>query len=141
MLSATDPLLNRPARVLVAGASGSGKTTLAARTARVLGVPHTEIDGLYHGPDWTPCESFVASPQTDGLRRRLRREVLWNANIEPLLWTFFTDPEHVIRWAWKSHGWTADRVADLRPDLPVVRLNSRVEVDQWVKGPLAILAS
>lgn len=183
MLSATDPLPFRPARVLVAGASGSGKTTLAARIAGVLGVPHTEIDGLYHGPDWTPRESFVAdvsrftaadewvtewqyssvrdllASRADlmvwldlprrtvmrqvirrTLRRRLRREKLWNGNVEPPLWTFVTDPEHIVRWAWKSHSWTADRIAELRPDLPVVRLTSCAAVEQWVNDPLIAVA-
>lgn len=42
----------------MAGAAGSGKTTLAALVARVLRVPHIEIDGLFHGPGWTVRESF-----------------------------------------------------------------------------------
>jgi adenylate kinase family enzyme len=50
----------RPARVVVAGTSGAGKTTLAARIAEVLGVPHVELDGLFHGPGWTPRPSFLA---------------------------------------------------------------------------------
>jgi hypothetical protein len=49
-----------PRRVLVAGASGSGKTTLAARVEAVLGLPHTELDALHHGPNWTPRPGFLA---------------------------------------------------------------------------------
>jgi len=49
-----------PRRVLVAGASGAGKTTVARRTAEVLGVPHVEIDALFHGPDWTRRPAFLA---------------------------------------------------------------------------------
>ncbi|MDQ1124432.1 hypothetical protein [Microbacterium trichothecenolyticum] len=26
----------------------------------MLGIPHTEIDALFHGPDWTPHPEFVA---------------------------------------------------------------------------------
>lgn len=41
-------------RIAVHGASGSGKTTLASALAARIGVPRTELDGLYHQPDWTP---------------------------------------------------------------------------------------
>lgn len=44
----------------MAGTSGSGKTTLSARLGDALGIEHIEIDGLYHGPNWTPLPSFVA---------------------------------------------------------------------------------
>lgn len=44
----------RPQRVWVCGLSGSGKTTVARRLARILGVPHVELDALHwrHHPDW-----------------------------------------------------------------------------------------
>ena len=48
-----------PVRIAVAGVSGAGKTTLADRIADRLGLPRTELDSLYHGPDWTPRETFV----------------------------------------------------------------------------------
>ena len=54
------PLPAGARRFLVAGTSGSGKTTTAARIAATLGVRHTEMDGLFHGPDWTPRPTFVA---------------------------------------------------------------------------------
>jgi adenylate kinase family enzyme len=54
-----DPLPRRPSRVLVAGVSGVGKTTLAARVSQALGIPHTEIDALFHGPGWVPRPQFV----------------------------------------------------------------------------------
>lgn len=63
------PLPALPHRVLVGGCSGSGKTTLAARIAEVLGVPHTEIDALHHGPGWvkrptfeTDVDAFTSEP-------------------------------------------------------------------------------
>jgi adenylate kinase family enzyme len=59
-LTAVDALPRRPQRILVAGTSASGKTTLAARIGERLGVRHVEIDALFHGPGWTPRETFVA---------------------------------------------------------------------------------
>jgi len=46
-----------PSRICVVGLSGSGKTHLAARLADRLGLPHVELDGLYHGPNWTAPDS------------------------------------------------------------------------------------
>ena len=60
MRNAEDPVDWQPRRVLVAGVSGVGKSTLARRIAGCLGIPYTEIDSLYHGPGWTPRESFVS---------------------------------------------------------------------------------
>lgn len=69
------------------------------------------------------------------LRRRLRREVLWNGNVEDPLWKVLTDREHIIRWAWDTHAKQPRRIAAarrVRPNLPVVRLRSRREVDAWL---------
>ncbi|MGH3873192.1 MAG: AAA family ATPase [Pseudonocardiaceae bacterium] len=77
------------------------------------------------------------------LRRWLRREVLWNGNVEPPLCTIFTDPEHVIRWAWRTHGIGVQRVwtiARQRPDLLIIRLRDQREVDRWLAGPLRAAA-
>ena len=71
--------------------------------------------------------------------RRVRREPLWNGNVEPPLRTFLTDPEHVVRWGWTSYPGTKRRVQALqarRPGLTVVRLRSRREVRRWTAGPL-----
>ena len=73
------------------------------------------------------------------LRRRLRREVLWNDNVEPPLWTVFTDREHILRWAWSGHPKSGQRVAALleqRPDLDIVRLEDRAAVRRWLAGPV-----
>jgi adenylate kinase family enzyme len=182
MLGPVDPLPCRPHRVLVAGTSGAGKTTTAARIAVILGVPHVEIDALFHGPNWTPrpcfepdVRAFSAGPawvtewqyravrahladRADllvwldlprwlvmrqlirrTLARRMRRQQLWNGNIEPALWTVLTDREHIVRWAWNTHHKSHARVADLRrerPDLCIVRLCSRRQVARWLSGPL-----
>jgi len=59
VLGVEDPLPLRPRRVLVAGVTGSGKSTFAAELGGVLDLPYTEIDGLYHGPNWTPRPQFI----------------------------------------------------------------------------------
>lgn len=171
-----------PRRILVAGTSGSGKTTLARRIAAMTGLRHTEIDALFHGPGWTPRESFMVEVAALAARpgwvtewqygtarplllqradllvwldlppsvvmervvrrtvhRRLGRTVLWNTNQELPLRTFFTDSDHIVRWAWKTRHATARRVADAvtsRPDLTMVRLTSQQAVDAWLAGPL-----
>jgi adenylate kinase family enzyme len=51
-------------RIAVIGPSGSGKTRLASALAAKLGVPHVEIDALFHGPNW-------ASVSLDILRERV----------------------------------------------------------------------
>lgn len=73
------------------------------------------------------------------VRRQMRREVLWNGNTEPPLRTFLTDPDHIVRWAWRTHARTWARVmaaCTSRPDLLVVRLTASAEVAAWVDGPL-----
>ncbi|WP_174777043.1 AAA family ATPase [Cryobacterium lactosi] len=59
MLSYDGALPQRPRRVLVAGVSGTGKTTLAARIAGLTGGAHTEIDALFHGPNWVQRPDFL----------------------------------------------------------------------------------
>ncbi len=182
LLGPDDALPVTAGRVLVAGASGAGKTRLAAAVAAARGLPHVELDALFHGPGWVPRPSFrsdverlaaadhwVTEWQYDAVRdllaaraellvwldlprtvvvrqlvrrtvvRRLQRRELWNGNREAALRTFLTDPEHVVRWSWTTYAHTEPRVRALheqRPELPVVRLRSRREVDRWLTGPL-----
>lgn len=73
------------------------------------------------------------------LRRRLRRQELWNGNIEPALHTFFTDREHIVRWSLSTRRKYDERIPhlaeqDVSPT--VVRLRSQSEVDRWLTGPL-----
>lgn len=181
-LGPDDPLPVRPSRVLAHGASGAGKTTLCRAVAARLGLPHTEIDALHHGPGWVPRPTFLDDvgalvaeqrwvaeyqygsarplllaradllvwldlPRTTVLRqvsgRTLRRwwtgEVLWNGNVEQPPWRILTDPDHIVRWAWRTHHKVTPRAheaARREPPLVVVRLRSRAEITRWLHGPL-----
>ncbi|MEX0426421.1 AAA family ATPase [Nocardioides sp. DS6] len=71
------------------------------------------------------------------VRRSLRREVLWNGNVEPRLRTILRDRDHIIRWAWRTHGLGPGRVEHLaatRPDLPIVVLRSPAEIRRWISA-------
>jgi adenylate kinase family enzyme len=177
LLGPDDDLGFAPQRIVINGAPGAGKTTLAHSLSTQLALPHTEIDGLFHGPGWVPRVEFlddVSALVADDrwiteyqygsarplllaradlmiwldpprricvlrvvnrtLRRRLRRQVLWNGNVEGPLWHFFTNDEHIVRWSWSSYPRVAERVEQAlaeRPDLPVVRLRTSAEVSRW----------
>jgi adenylate kinase family enzyme len=82
-------------------------------------------------PRWTVMRQVVGRT----VRRRLRREQLWAGNLEPPFRTILTDREHIVRWAWTSHGRGAQRVmslAEARPELPIVRLRSREAAAGWL---------
>jgi adenylate kinase family enzyme len=55
-------------RIVVVGTSGSGKTTTARRIAKILAIPHIELDAIHWGPNWTSVETPV-------LRERVREAV------------------------------------------------------------------
>ena len=77
------------------------------------------------------------------VRRRVRREQLWNGNQEGPLRHFFTDPEHIVRWAIRTRNLYDQRlpaVAAAYPDLPIVRLRSRRDVDRWLRDVVQPLA-
>ena len=52
-------------RFVVVGTSGSGKSTFANALAERLGVPHVELDGLYHRPNWTHVTDAELIAQID----------------------------------------------------------------------------
>ncbi|NYT96362.1 hypothetical protein [Salinispora sp. H7-4] len=74
------------------------------------------------------------------MARSWRREVLWNGNVEPPLRTVLTDPDHVIRWAWRTQKGPGERVAQLLqqrgPAVMVVRLRGRRQVRRWTSRVL-----
>ena len=73
------------------------------------------------------------------LGRRLRHNELWNGNVEPPLHTIVCDREHIIRWAWRTHHDHLPRVAECveqHQTLPVVRLRTPGQIEEWLAGPL-----
>ena len=44
-------------RISVVGNTGSGKTTVAKAIAAKLGLPHLELDGVFHQADWQPLDT------------------------------------------------------------------------------------
>ncbi|PFG41474.1 adenylate kinase family enzyme [Isoptericola jiangsuensis] len=69
--------------------------------------------------------------------RSLRGTELWAGNREAPLWTFFTERNHIVRWAWRTRHDTAARVAAFPQDAPhvvVVRLRSHREAERWLAG-------
>ena len=82
-------------RVSVIGTTASGKSTLAAALAVRLGVPHIELDGVEHGPNWTPIprdefrEVVAARIAGDGWvtdgNYGVVRDLIW-ARAETVIW-------------------------------------------------------
>jgi adenylate kinase family enzyme len=72
------------------------------------------------------------------LRRAVTRELLWNANREPLTNFYRLDPEqNIIRWTWRTYPEYAERYAAVAFDpaldhLRVVRLCSGAEIETLV---------
>lgn len=99
-------------------------------------------DGLIwldHGR-WTVMQRVVRRT----IWRRLTRRELWNGNYEPPLRTLLADPDHIIRWSWRTHHRRAQQalaVADQADGPIVVRLRGQSEVHAWLRGPLAALAA
>lgn len=61
------------------------------------------------------------------LRRRLLRVELWNGNVEPPLRSILTDPDHIVRWSWRTYPLVAPRVRAAlaeHPGLRMVRVRS-----------------
>ncbi len=85
---------------------------------------------------WLDLPRRVVFPRvvTRTLRRRLRREELWNGNRESWREMVSRDPrENILLWSWTQHGRYAAQYAELlvpppRQDLRVVRLRSRADV-------------
>lgn len=96
----------RVRRIAVIGTSGSGKTTFARRIAAAIGAPQVELDGLFHGPNWTPAppdvfrarvSDAIAAPGwvTDGNYSSYLRDLIWPA-ADVLVWLDY--PFRIVIW-------------------------------------------
>jgi adenylate kinase family enzyme len=88
-------ILSGVLRISVVGNSGSGKTTVAAALAAALGVPHLELDSVFHQPGWVPLPEeefrrrvaeFVAAGRwvTDGNYSAVQ-DLIW-ARADTVVW-------------------------------------------------------
>ena len=69
------------------------------------------------------------------LIRRMRRTELWNGNVEPPLRSIFTDPDHIVLWAWKSRNELRQNLTDqlaAHPDVGLIRLRSHRVARSWL---------
>jgi adenylate kinase family enzyme len=174
-MSKTDGATEEPAlRISVVGTSGAGKTTMGRALAQLHGIPHVELDALYHGPNWTELpeplfrQQVAAVTQSErwvidgnygvvrdlvwgratlvvwldlprwlvmaqviwrSLSRAITRQPLWNGNRERF--SAWLDPDHPIRWAFRTHARRRQEfAAAMGPSW--VRLRSRAEVQRWL---------
>lgn len=108
------------------------------RQVRALLVSRADLMVWLDLPRWRVFSQLLRRT----LVRRMRRLELWNGNVEPPLWTIFSDPEHIVRWAWRTYPTARQRVHEVLADPRgpvVVRLRSRREVRAWLAGPVAAL--
>lgn len=83
-----------------------------------------------------PTATVMRQVTARTVRRAARREVLWNGNVEPPLRTVFTNPDHILRWAWSTRRSLRDlptTVARQERPVALVRLRSRRQVETWVR--------
>lgn len=78
------------------------------------------------------------------LRRRFRREPMWDVGLlEPPLWTILKNPDHIVRFAWrtrKNFDGLPAALAEKYPHLTLVRLRSPREARRWLER-VALAAS
>jgi hypothetical protein len=69
------------------------------------------------------------------LVREFIQQPLWNGNVEPPFWTILNNPEHIVRWAWRTRSSYPPRIREIlveRPQLPILRLTHPSQADEVV---------
>ncbi|HWG62576.1 MAG TPA: hypothetical protein VG253_12760 [Streptosporangiaceae bacterium] len=98
-------------RVSVVGNSGSGKSTFATRLARLMDVPHLELDAVFHQPGWEPLPreqfratvtDFAAAPQwvIDGNYSAVR-DLIWQ-RADTVIWLDLPRSRVMCRVIWRT---------------------------------------
>ncbi|MEG9227147.1 AAA family ATPase [Aeromicrobium sp. Sec7.5] len=65
------------------------------------------------------------------------RTELWAGNVEPPLRTVFTEPNHIVRWAWRTRHDYRTLVPEARaahPDLALVHLRSQADTEAYLQA-------
>jgi len=112
----------------VVGNSGSGKTTIARAIAAALGIPHLELDAIFHQPGWQPLATsefrrivgeFTAGPSwvVDGNYSKAQ-DIIWD-RADTVVWV--DPPRHRVmrqlvartlrRMATRAELWNGNREA------------------------------
>ncbi|PFG34779.1 adenylate kinase family enzyme [Sanguibacter antarcticus] len=103
------------------------------QAARPLVLERAEVLVWLDLPVWTVMRQVV----TRTVRRSVRREVLWNGNVEGPLWRLLRRGDgNIVDWAWTTrHALDGldRRLDDEAPHVVLVRLRSRAEVETWVE--------
>ena len=84
------------ARISIVGNSGSGKTRLARKVAKRLGVPHLELDAVFHQTGWTELDL----PTFQQRVREFAAQDSWviDGNYRSRLGTAVWDRAEVVVW-------------------------------------------
>ncbi len=129
--------VNRLGRVAIVGTSCAGKTTLVRSLGRIVNAPHTELDALYWGPDWTPVptdefrarvQAVVASPSwvIDG-NYSVVRDLVWG-NATTLIWLNYSVALVFLRAVWR----TCRRIATQEPLFAGNRESFAILDPEWI---------
>ena len=87
-------------RISVIGTSGSGKTAFADKLARILHIPHVELDALHWEADWIPAHREVFRSRVreavgaerwvvDGNYSKSARDLVWE-RADTIVWLDFS---------------------------------------------------
>jgi adenylate kinase family enzyme len=85
-------------RINVRGTSGSGKTTFALELARRLDLPHIELDGLHHGPNWAQPTAAEFTARVQAALEAAPDGWVIDGNYDGKLGRLVTDAADTIVW-------------------------------------------